>query len=80
MSPSSVVSPLNLRLIWLASAGGSWCYTQYTDSTPGFAISRQQMINDFNGDEMAARKAYCGLEAVVTTPEGRSETLYIGTS
>ncbi|BGP29263.1 hypothetical protein JCM10296v2_001001 [Rhodotorula toruloides] len=57
--------------------GGSWCYTQYTDSTPGFAISRQQMINDFNGDEMAARKAYCGLEAVVTTPEGRSETLYI---
>ncbi|BGP22057.1 barwin-related endoglucanase domain protein [Rhodotorula toruloides] len=57
--------------------GHSWCYTNYDDSTPGFAVSRQQMISDFDGDEMAARKAYCGLEAVVTTPEGQSETLYI---
>lgn len=44
---------------------------------PGFAISLKTMLADFNGDENAARAAYCGLEAVVTTSSGVSQTLYI---
>jgi hypothetical protein len=35
------------------------------------------MIANFNGDAMAARKAYCGLEAIVTTPDGTELTLYV---
>ncbi|GAA6008131.1 hypothetical protein JCM11491_001896 [Sporobolomyces phaffii] len=57
--------------------GHSWCYYPYNDDTPGFAIDVSTMINNFGGDAMAARKAYCGLEAIVTTPDGTSLTLYV---
>jgi hypothetical protein len=58
--------------------GHSWCYTPYNDNTPGMAISYKTMVNAAGGDEMAARKMFCGLEAEVTTPEGRTATLYVG--
>lgn len=35
------------------------------------------MLSNFNWDYEAAATAYCGLEAVVTTPDGRTATLYI---
>ncbi|GAA5820184.1 hypothetical protein JCM3770_004813 [Rhodotorula araucariae] len=57
--------------------GHSWCLSPYNDAVPGFAISLKTMLADFGGDETAARKAYCGLEAVVTTPNGVSQTLYV---
>ncbi|GAA5844283.1 hypothetical protein JCM3766R1_002897 [Sporobolomyces carnicolor] len=57
--------------------GNSWCYYPYNDDTPGFAISVGTMIANFGGDAMAARKAYCGLEAIVTTPDGTELTLYV---
>ncbi|GAA5903454.1 hypothetical protein JCM6882_006552 [Rhodosporidiobolus microsporus] len=57
--------------------GHSWCYFPYNDNVPGFAISLKTMLADFGGDATAAREAYCGLEAVVTTPEGRSATLVV---
>ncbi|GAA6060472.1 hypothetical protein JCM10212_007103 [Sporobolomyces blumeae] len=57
--------------------GHSWCYFPYNDNTPGFAISLKTMLANYGGDAMAARKAYCGLEAVVTTPDGTSSTLVV---
>ncbi|GAA5973172.1 hypothetical protein JCM3765_000734, partial [Sporobolomyces pararoseus] len=57
--------------------GHSWCYYPYNDDTPGLAINVATMIANFNGDEMAARKAYCGLEVLVTTPSGTQLTLYV---
>ena len=35
------------------------------------------MLSNFNWDYEAAAKAYCGLEAIVTTPDGRTATLYL---
>jgi len=35
------------------------------------------MRKNFPGDEMAARKAYCGLEVEVTTPDGKSMILAV---
>jgi len=35
------------------------------------------MLNNFGGDYEAAAKAYCGLELVVSTPDGKSKTMYI---
>ncbi|BGP37117.1 hypothetical protein JCM10450v2_001025 [Rhodotorula kratochvilovae] len=57
--------------------GHSWCLYPYNDAVPGFAISLKTMLADFGGDANKARQAYCGLEAVVTTPSGVSQTLYI---
>ncbi|GAA5860368.1 hypothetical protein JCM3774_000394 [Rhodotorula dairenensis] len=57
--------------------GHSWCYFPYNDNTPGVAISYKTMVDSAGGDEMAARKMYCGLEVEVTTPEGRSATLIV---
>ncbi|GAA5893773.1 uncharacterized protein JCM6883_003631 [Sporobolomyces salmoneus] len=58
--------------------GHSWCYYPYNNDTPGFAISLKTMLDNFGGDAMAARKAYCGLEAVVTNPTtGEQLTLYV---
>ncbi|GAA5820187.1 hypothetical protein JCM3770_004814 [Rhodotorula araucariae] len=57
--------------------GNSWCYYPYKDTTPGFAISLNTMLADANGDATLARQKYCGLEAIVTTPEGKSVTLYV---
>ncbi|GAA5842204.1 hypothetical protein JCM5353_004584 [Sporobolomyces roseus] len=57
--------------------GNSWCYFPYKDSSPGLAISVGTMRKNFPGDEMAARKAYCGLEVEVTTPDGKSMILAV---
>jgi len=53
------------------------CWFPYNDNTPGFAISLNTMMADANWDATAARKKYCGLEAVVTTPAGKELTLYV---
>ncbi|BGP48661.1 hypothetical protein JCM10450v2_004537 [Rhodotorula kratochvilovae] len=60
-----------------STTGNSWCGYPYTDAVPGFAPSLKTMLADFNGSYSAAATAYCGLEAVVTTPDGRNATLYI---
>ncbi|GAA5846564.1 hypothetical protein JCM9279_006744 [Rhodotorula babjevae] len=57
--------------------GHSWCLYPYDDNVPGFAVSLSAMLADFNGDENAARAAYCGLGATFTTSSGVSQTLYI---
>ncbi|KWU42019.1 hypothetical protein RHOSPDRAFT_21948, partial [Rhodotorula sp. JG-1b] len=55
----------------------SWCGYLYSDAVPGFAPSLNTMLRNFNYDYEAAATAYCGLEAVVTTPDGRTATLYV---
>ncbi|GAA5983782.1 hypothetical protein JCM10908_005925 [Rhodotorula pacifica] len=57
--------------------GHSWCGYPYSDAVPGFAPSLNTMLSNFNWDYEAAATAYCGLEAVVTTPDGRTATLYL---
>ncbi|GAA5862926.1 hypothetical protein JCM8547_003623 [Rhodosporidiobolus lusitaniae] len=57
--------------------GNSWCYFPYSNTVPGFAPSLKTMLNNFGGDAMAARKAYCGLEAEITTADGKTVTLYV---
>lgn len=47
------------------------------DAVPGFAPSLKTMLTNFGGSYETAAKAYCGLEAIVTTPEGRTATLFI---
>ncbi|BGP32582.1 hypothetical protein JCM10296v2_004363 [Rhodotorula toruloides] len=60
-----------------ATNGHSWCGSVYRDDVPGFAPSLKTMLANFNGSYEAAATAYCGLEAVITTPAGRNATLYI---
>ncbi|GAA5933598.1 hypothetical protein JCM1841_004496 [Sporobolomyces salmonicolor] len=57
--------------------GNSWCGFKYSDAVPGFAPSLATMLANFNGSYVAAATAYCGLEAVVTTPDGHTATLYL---
>ncbi|POY75130.1 hypothetical protein BMF94_1760 [Rhodotorula taiwanensis] len=57
--------------------GHSWCGFEYTNAVPGFAPSLNTMLSNFNWDYEAAATAYCGLEAVITTPDGLTATLYI---
>ena len=58
--------------------GHSWCGFPYTDATPGFAPSVGTMLANFGGDYVKAATAYCGLEAVVTAPNGKTKTMVIG--
>uniref|UniRef100_A0A0K3CGR4 FGENESH: predicted gene_6.523 protein n=1 Tax=Rhodotorula toruloides TaxID=5286 RepID=A0A0K3CGR4_RHOTO len=62
---------------WAASSSSSAAAAADDDSVPGFAPSLSTMLNNFGGDATAARQAYCGLEAIVTTPDGKSATLYV---
>ncbi|BGP48663.1 hypothetical protein JCM10450v2_004539 [Rhodotorula kratochvilovae] len=57
--------------------GNSWCGFPYDNNVPGFAPSLKTMLASTGGDYEAAAKMYCGLEAVVTTPEGKTMTLYL---
>ena len=58
--------------------GRSWCEFQYNDDSPVFAPSVGTMRKNFGYDNEAAATAYCGLEAIVTTPDGKSKTMYLG--
>lgn len=55
--------------------GNSWCYRPYDDSIAGFAPDVSTMLNNFGGSNIEAGKAYCGLEAEFTTPDGKVVTL-----
>ncbi|SCZ91954.1 BZ3500_MvSof-1268-A1-R1_Chr5-3g08243 [Microbotryum saponariae] len=57
--------------------GHSWCYNPYNDSLPGFAPSYKTMVSNYGGDPIKAGEAYCGLEAIFYTPDGRNTTLYV---
>ncbi|KDE03589.1 hypothetical protein MVLG_05924 [Microbotryum lychnidis-dioicae p1A1 Lamole] len=57
--------------------GHSWCYNPYNDSMPGFAPSYKTMVSNYGGDPIKAGEAYCGLEAIFYTPDGRNMTLYV---
>jgi len=48
------------------------------DSVPGFAPSVGTMLSSFNNVYEDAGKAYCGLEARFTAPNGNTELLVIG--
>lgn len=48
-----------------------------SDSTPGFAPNVDTMLDNFGGNYVKAATAYCGLEAIITTPDGKSVTGYI---
>ncbi len=58
--------------------GRSWCEFPYTNDSPVFAPSVGTMRKNFGYNNAAAASAYCGLEAIVTTSDGRSKTMYIG--
>ncbi|GAA5969894.1 hypothetical protein JCM21900_004184 [Sporobolomyces salmonicolor] len=47
------------------------------DAVPGFAPSLSTMLNNFGGSYTKAVTAYGGLEAIVTTPQGKKATLYL---
>lgn len=48
------------------------------DSVPGFAPSFATMLASFDQDSVAAKRAFCGLEAEVYSPRtGKTVTLYI---
>jgi hypothetical protein len=51
--------------------GHSWCGYPYNDNTNGFAPDVSVMLRNFGGNYEKAAKAYCGLEAIVTTPKGK---------
>ncbi|GAA5820766.1 hypothetical protein JCM11251_003149 [Rhodosporidiobolus azoricus] len=57
--------------------GRGWCEWNYNNDIPGFAPSLKTMLSNFNYDAAAAKTAYCGLEAEVTTSDGKTATLYI---
>ncbi|GAA5967620.1 hypothetical protein JCM11641_005712 [Rhodosporidiobolus odoratus] len=57
--------------------GHSWCGYPYSDAVPGFAPSLATMLANFNGSYTDAATAFCGLEAIVTSPNGLTTTLYI---
>ncbi|GAA5820749.1 hypothetical protein JCM11251_003140 [Rhodosporidiobolus azoricus] len=57
--------------------GRGWCEWNYNNAIPGFAPSLKRMLANFGGDAKKAKEAYCGLEAFVTTPDGRNATLYV---
>jgi hypothetical protein len=58
--------------------GRSWCEFQYNDDSPVFAPSVGTMRKNFGYDNEAAATAYCGLEAIVTTADGKSQKMVIG--
>ncbi|KAM0755333.1 hypothetical protein T439DRAFT_320035 [Meredithblackwellia eburnea MCA 4105] len=57
--------------------GHSWCGFPYNDNLPGFAPNVKIMLDNFGGSWEKAGAAYCGLEAKVTTPDGRTALLYV---
>ncbi|GAA5830670.1 hypothetical protein JCM11251_002554 [Rhodosporidiobolus azoricus] len=57
--------------------GRGWCEWNYNNNIPGFAPSLNTMLANFGYDSVKAKEAYCGLEAVVTTANGKSMTMYI---
>ncbi|KAL8279587.1 hypothetical protein RQP46_008149 [Phenoliferia psychrophenolica] len=57
--------------------GHSWCGSPYDNSVPGFAPSVETMLKNFGNDWQTAATAYCGLEAIFTTPSGLNATLYL---
>jgi hypothetical protein len=58
--------------------GRSWCEFPYDNNSPIFAPSVGTMRANFGGNNAAAAAAYCGLEAIVTAPNGKSMTMVIG--
>ncbi|BGP16711.1 hypothetical protein JCM10213_009128 [Rhodosporidiobolus nylandii] len=74
---NAIISWFHTNLNSDSTNGHSWCGYPYSDAVPGFAPSLATMLANFNGSYQDAATAFCGLEAVVTTPEGRSATLYI---
>ncbi|KAK4048256.1 hypothetical protein OIO90_005875 [Microbotryomycetes sp. JL221] len=55
--------------------GNSWCYRPYDDSIAGFAPDVTTMLNNFGGSNIEAGKAYCGLIAEFTLPDGKTVEL-----
>jgi hypothetical protein len=72
--------PFSVCLSHLLSPIHSWCGYPYNDTVPGFAPSLAQMKANFGGNSSTWEEvgtAFCGLEAVITTPSGRNATLFI---
>ncbi|GAA5967574.1 hypothetical protein JCM11641_005701 [Rhodosporidiobolus odoratus] len=71
----------NAILSWYNTNAGqdstNGCGFPYDNNVPGFAPSLKTMMSNFGYDYERAATAYCGLEAVVSTPDGKSMTLYI---
>ncbi|GAA5862986.1 hypothetical protein JCM8547_003640 [Rhodosporidiobolus lusitaniae] len=74
---NAILSWFHTNLSTDSTNGHSWCGFPYSDAVPGFAPSLKTMLNNFDGDYETAARAYCGLEAVIITPDGRNATLYI---
>ncbi|GAA5999721.1 hypothetical protein JCM10207_005878 [Rhodosporidiobolus poonsookiae] len=74
---NAILSWFHTNLSTDSTNGHSWCGFPYSDAVPGFAPSLKTMLANFNGSYTDAATAYCGLEAVITTPSGRNATLYI---
>ncbi|GAA5910467.1 hypothetical protein JCM6882_007362 [Rhodosporidiobolus microsporus] len=59
--------------------GRSWCEFPYDDTVPGFAPSVGTMRSNFDGDDAAAKEAFCGLWAIVYSAKTQTEVkLLIG--
>ncbi|GAA6063338.1 hypothetical protein JCM10212_003924 [Sporobolomyces blumeae] len=77
INTNAILSWFHTNLGSDSTNGHSWCGYPYSDAVPGFAPSLKTMLANFGGDYVSAATAYCGLEAIVTTPDGRNATLYL---
>ncbi|GAA5841915.1 hypothetical protein JCM5353_001186 [Sporobolomyces roseus] len=77
LNTNAILSWFKTNLATDSTNGNSWCGYPYTDAVPGFAPSVGTMLANFDWNYEAAAKAYCGLEAVVMTPDGRNMTMYL---
>ncbi|GAA5910441.1 hypothetical protein JCM6882_007357 [Rhodosporidiobolus microsporus] len=74
---NAILSWYNANSASDSTNGRGWCEFNYNNDMPGFAPSLNTMLKTFNYDSQKAKNAYCGLEAVITTPDGREATMYI---
>ncbi|GAA6056289.1 hypothetical protein JCM3770_006759 [Rhodotorula araucariae] len=75
VNDGAILSWYNTNSAQDSTNGNSWCGFPYDNSVPGFAPALSTMLKD--GSYEDAAKKYCGLEAIVTTPDGKSKTLYL---
>ncbi|KDE03694.1 hypothetical protein MVLG_05825 [Microbotryum lychnidis-dioicae p1A1 Lamole] len=73
----SIVSWFSTKSTTDSTNGNSWCGFPYDDTTPGFAISLKTMLANFGNNYEKAAKAFCGMEAEITSKSGKKIKLVL---
>ncbi|SCV72288.1 BQ2448_4982 [Microbotryum intermedium] len=74
---NAIVSWFNTKSTTDSTNGHSWCGFPYDNNTPGFAISLKQMMGNFGNNYEKAAKAFCGMEAEITSKSGKKLKLVV---